>query len=120
MKLLIGDIGNTVTKVSIIDVKRYKSIKNFYFDSNKIVNQNFLKKNFKINNNKKIFNLYALFSSVVPKYKNKLKSYLIKNYNIKLIEIMNKKIKKNIIINIKNRKQVGSDRIANAVGAYTQ
>tara|TARA_Y100001970_G_C14236789_1_gene862323 strand:+ start:1082 stop:1861 length:780 start_codon:yes stop_codon:yes gene_type:complete len=120
MKLLIGDIGNTVTKVSIIDVKRYKSIKNFYFDSNKIVNQNFLKKNFKINNNKKIFNLYALFSSVVPKYKNKLKSYLIKNYNIKLIEIMNKKIKKNIIINIKNRKQVGSDRIANAIGVYNK
>ena len=41
-----------------------------------------------------------------------------KFYKIKLIEIKEKKIKKIIKINIKNKNQVGSDRIANAVGAY--
>ena len=37
---------------------------------------------------------------------------------IKLIEIKDKSINKIIKINIKNKKQVGSDRIANAVGVY--
>ena len=120
MKLLIGDIGNTVTKISLIETNKYKNIKNFYFDSIKILNKNLLKKYFKIIKKKKNINKYALFSSVVPKYKSKLKKYLIKNHNIKLIEINEKKIKKNIFINIKNKRQVGSDRLANAVSVYNK
>ena len=44
--------------------------------------------------------------------------FLKKIYKVKLREIKEKKIKKIIKINIKNKKQVGSDRIANAVGVY--
>ena len=62
----------------------------------------------------------ALFSSVVPKYQSKLNNILKKKYKIQLKEIKDKKINKIIKINIKNNKQVGSDRIANAVGVYTE
>jgi len=119
MNLLIGDIGNTVTKISLVETNRYKSIKNFYFESVKILNKKKLEKLLRIGNKKNI-NKYALFSSVVPHYMLKLKKYLIKNYKIKLIEIKNKKIKKNILINIKNKKQVGSDRIANAISVFNK
>ena len=115
MKLLVGDIGNTVTKISLFETNKYKSIKNFYFESVKILSNKDLDKYLKIDNKKKNINKYALFSSVVPKYKIKLSNYLIKKYNIKLIEIKDKRIKKNILINIKNKKQIGSDRIANAI-----
>tara|TARA_B100000749_G_scaffold246597_1_gene209587 strand:+ start:87 stop:692 length:606 start_codon:yes stop_codon:yes gene_type:complete len=43
---------------------------------------------------------------------------LYKSYKIKLREIKETGIKKVIKINIKNRNQVGSDRIANAVGVF--
>ena len=62
----------------------------------------------------------ALFSSVVPKYQSKLNNILKKKYKIQLKEIKDKKINKIIKINIKNNKQVGSDRIANAVGVYKE
>ena len=39
-------------------------------------------------------------------------------YGIKFIEIKEKKINKIIKLNIKNKNQIGSDRIANAVGVY--
>ena len=120
MKLLVGDIGNTVTKISLFETNKYKSIKNFYFDSVKILSNKDLDKYLKIDNKKKNINKYALFSSVVPKYKIKLSNYLIKKYNIKLIEIKDKRIKKNILINIKNKKQIGSDRIANAISVYNK
>ena len=82
MKLLVGDIGNTVTKISLFETNKYKSIKNFYFDSVKILSNKDLDKYLKIDNKKKNINKYALFSSVVPKYKIKLSNYLIKKYNI--------------------------------------
>ena len=71
----------------------------------------------KIAKGKKIHKI-ALFSSVVPKYVILIKSFLKKKYHISLKEIKDKKIKKIVKINIKNKKQVGSDRIANAVGVY--
>ena len=47
-----------------------------------------------------------------------LKKYLKKIYKIKLREIKEKTINKIVKINIKNKNQVGSDRVANAVGVY--
>ena len=41
-----------------------------------------------------------------------------KFYKISLKEIKENKLKKIVKINIKNKKQVGSDRVANAVGVY--
>ena len=118
MIALIGDIGNTITKISIIETNNFKIKKIVYFNSIKILSNRFLKiKIDKLVKNVKI-NRIALFSSVVPKFTFKLKSFLKKNYNIKIIEIKASKIKKIIKINIKNKNQVGSDRIANAVGVF--
>ena len=118
MNILIGDIGNTVTKICLVDSKDLKIKKIIYFNSNKILSKNLLKKNLKKIIKNKLVNKNALFSSVVPKYHLTLKKMLKKFYNIKLREIKEKKIKKIIKINIKNKNQVGSDRIANAVGVF--
>ena len=55
---------------------------------------------------------------MVPQYKSKLKSFLHKKFHIKLHEIKESNIKKIVKIKIKNKKQIGSDRIANDVGVY--
>ena len=118
MNILIGDIGNTKTKICLIDYKTTKIIKDLYFDSIKIKSPSFLKSNLKKIFYKKNIVGAALFSSVVPDYHSILKKVLKKSFKIKLVEIKEKMIKKIIKINIKNKKQVGSDRIANAVGVY--
>jgi len=118
MNALIGDIGNTITKICLIEIKTFKIKKIIYFDSNKISSKNYLTKNLKRIIKNKNINKIALFSSVVPKYQMLLKKFLNKLYKIKLKEIKEKDIKKIVKINIKNKKQVGSDRIANAVGVY--
>ena len=118
MKVLIGDIGNTLTKICLIDINTLKLTEIIYFESNKILFKNFLKVKLNKLIRKNYVNKMALFSSVVPIYKFKLKSVLNKFYKIKLKELKDKNIKKIIKINIKNKNQVGSDRIANAVGAY--
>tara|TARA_B100000029_G_scaffold36377_1_gene34202 strand:- start:3024 stop:3803 length:780 start_codon:yes stop_codon:yes gene_type:complete len=116
MNVLIGDIGNTITKVCLIEIKKLKIKKIFHFESKKILSNKFLKKEFqKITKNKSIIR-NALFSSVVPKYHSLLKKFLIKSYKIKLREIKETNIKKTIKINVKNKNQVGSDRLANASG----
>jgi len=118
MNVLIGDIGNTNTKICLIEYQTLKIKKLIYFNSKNINSKTFLKKNLRrIFENKKI-NKIALFSSVVPKYKFLFEKFIKKIYGIKIIEIKEKNIKKIIKINIKNKKQVGSDRIANAVGVY--
>ncbi len=117
MEFLVGDIGNTSTKICLVESGDFQVKKIIYFDSLKINSKNFLKKTFK-NIIKKNISKNVLFSSVVPKYQFKLKIFFKKYYKIKLIEIKNKNINKIVKINIKNKKQVGSDRIANAAGAY--
>jgi len=118
MNAVIGDIGNTITKICVIETNTFKIRKIVYSNTNKIslkkIFKKSLKKFLKIENLHKV----ALFSSVVPKYKKIFEKFLKKEYSIKLREIKEKRIKKIIKINIKNKKQVGSDRIANAVGVY--
>ena len=118
MYVLIGDIGNTISKICLLEKKTFKVKKILYLNSSKIIINEYLKKNFKkIFLNKKI-NRFALISSVVPKYYKILGKFLNKVHKIKLREIKDKNIKKIVKINIKNKNQVGSDRIANAVGVY--
>ena len=116
MNALIGDIGNTVTKVCLIEINTLKIKKIICFNSASISSRNYLKNKFKKIIKKKSINKIALFSSVVPKYQLTLRKFLKKAYKIKLKEIKEKGIKKIVKINIKNKNQVGSDRIANAVG----
>ena len=78
MNLLIGDVGNTVTKLSIVDEKIFKIKKIVYFPSIGINSKKILKRNFyKLIKNNSITST-ALFSIVVPKYKYKLKNFLKK------------------------------------------
>ena len=118
MNILIGDIGNTTSKICLIEIKTLKVKKINYFNSNRILSKNFINKMMNKVIKKKSINKYALFSSVVPKYTSLLRKSLKENHKINLKEIKEKSINKIIKINIKNRKQVGSDRIANAVGVY--
>jgi len=116
--ILIGDIGNTSTKLCLFDSKNKSIKKIIYFKSINIKSNIFLKKTIKKIIKKGTINKISLFSSVVPNYELILKKFLKKFYKIKLVEIKQRKIKKIVKINLKNKQQVGSDRIANAVGVF--
>ena len=120
MNILIGDIGNTNTKICIANKKELKPNKIIILESKKINSRKYIIKKLSKFLDKKYINKIALFSSVVPKYEIILKNFFKKKYNIKLIEIKKKEINKIVRINIKNKKQLGSDRIANAVGVHNK
>jgi type III pantothenate kinase len=115
MKYLVGDIGNTSIKICILNDK-FKIIKSFNFETNKIYKKYFLKKVLKNYLNKKL-NPNFLFSSVVPSAFKEIKKIFYSSIKYKFFEIKDFDLKKIIKINVKNKKQLGSDRIANAIGA---
>ena len=93
MKALIGDIGNTITKICLIEINSFKINRIIYFNNKEISSMRFLKKKINIiNKNKNIYKI-ALFSSVVPRYRFLLEKFLKRNYNIQLREIKDKNIK---------------------------
>ena len=115
MNTLIGDIGNSDIKLCILDYN-FKIIKKLHFNKELIHNNSTFNK--KINHffKNKIISKKSLFSSVVPSTFKIFKKKLYKLHKIKIIEL--KSINLNKIIKIEvNKKQIGSDRIANAVGA---
>ena len=114
MKYLIGDIGNTSTKICILS-RKFQILKSYNFDTSKMYKNNILKKIIRNKTNKNI-NPVFLFSSVVPKVFMNIKKSL-KSTKFKISELKNLKLNKIIKINIKNKKNLGSDRIANAIGA---
>ena len=115
MNYIIGDIGNTNIKICKIN-KNFKIVKTYLFDTksknfDKILNKN-------LNNIiQKDTNKNALFSSVVPNVYNKIKKILIKN-KMKVFEVKKFNLKKLINFKIKKYSQLGSDRIANSIGAF--
>ena len=118
MNILIGDIGNTVTKICLIDENKFIIKKKFFLTSKQITSEKILKTKIRLFLKNELINPIALFSSVVPKYEKIIKKLLKIFYKTSLIELKEKKIKKIIRINVSNKKQVGSDRVANSVGAY--
>ena len=114
MKYLIGDIGNTSTKICILS-REFQILRSYNFDTSKMYKNNLLKKIIRNKTNKNI-NPILLFSSVVPKAFMNIKNSF-KSTKFKILEIKNLKLNKIIKINIKNKKNLGSDRIANAIGA---
>ncbi len=110
---ILGDIGNTETKVYIVS-KRNKILKKFTFLSksinNKKLNNLFKKKKIRLNKIKKV-----LFCSVVPDTFNLIKKFLSKKVTSKCLEVKNLNLKSLIKIKV-DYKQVGSDRITNAIG----
>ena len=110
--IIIGDIGNTEVKICLIDNK-FKIKKKIIIKTNEI-NQAKLKNKLKFllkyrNNFKSI-----IFSSVVPKIYKEFYIFFKLNLNIKILEIKNLKLNKLIDIKV-NRKQIGSDRLANSI-----
>jgi type III pantothenate kinase len=114
MKYLIGDIGNTSTKICILS-RKFQILRSYNFDTSKMYKKNLLKKIIRKKTNKNINSVF-LFSSVVPKVFMNIKKNF-KSTKFKILEIKNLKLNKIIKINIKNKKKLGSDRIANAIGA---
>lgn len=115
MTYLVGDIGNTLTKICLVNNK-FKIIKEYTIETNKLLMKTNIYKFFTKALNKKL-NRKILFSSVVPKIYKKINKFLITKH-FKCIEIKNLPLKKIIKINIDNYKQLGSDRIANTIGAF--
>ncbi len=107
---IIGDIGNTDTKIFLVS-HEYKKIKKIFLKTG-LISDKYISKNLKFLNNKKI--KFGLFSSVVPIAYKKLKNFLIKKYSIKCSELKKKNFSKLVKLKV-NRSQVGSDRIANAI-----
>ena len=114
MNYLIGDIGNTSIKICKIN-KDFKIIQTLLFETKSSgLDKNLNKKFFKIL--KKNTNKNILFSSVVPKvYKKVRKKLKKKKFNV--FEIKQFDLKKIMKFKVKKYSQLGSDRIANALGA---
>ena len=109
---IIGDIGNTEVKLCLFDTKD-KLIKKTVLKSNLITKKFLLKKLFFLRSKSHLIKT-SVFSSVVPKIYKIIKSFLINAIKVRSIEL--KEINLNKIINIKvNKKQIGSDRLANAI-----
>ena len=113
MKFLIGDIGNTYTKICVLN-NNFKILRSYNFETIKMFKGNLIKTFIKKKINKDLIPVF-LFSSVVPKVFKSIKKSL-KFTNYKVLEIKNLNLNKVIKINVKNKKQLGSDRIANAIG----
>ena len=110
---LIGDIGNTETKICLVKENQRIS-KKLILKTSKI-EPKYLKKKLRILNKYKFSIKKILFSSVVPKTYKKIKNYLKKNIKLSPKELKEIELKNFIKIKV-NKKQVGSDRLANAIG----
>ena len=115
--IIIGDIGNTDTKICIIN-SNYKIIKRLLLPTKK-VNNSLLAKKLSFIAKRNIFIKKSLFCSVVPSKFLLIKFFLQKNLNIKVIELKNLNLIKIMKIKV-NRKQVGSDRLANSIAVISK
>ena len=110
---IIGDIGNTEVKICIYSKKN--KLKNKLILKTDLINNKYLNKKFfhilmKKNKINKI-----IFSSVVPKKFKIIKNFLKNKIKVKIYELKQINVKK--MINIKvNKKEIGSDRLSNAIG----
>ena len=112
--IILGDIGNTETKICL--VKNNKIIKKFLIPSEgkkiRILDKHFRKFNFS-----KLKKL--LFCSVVPSTFKELKKYFRKKTPIKCYELKELNLRSILKIDV-NFKQVGSDRLANAISVSSK
>jgi len=109
---LIGDIGNTHIKICLFNSK-LKLVNKIRFSTNSLNNKYlnkkliFLKK-YRFQMNK------ILFSSVVPNAFKTIKKFFKKKFKINCIELKNCNLSNLIKIKV-NKRQIGSDRLANAI-----
>ena len=109
---ILGDIGNTETKLCLVS-KKNKILKKITFLSksvnNKQLNSLFLKNKIQLNKIEKV-----LFCSVVPNTFSIIRKFLSKKVKSKCFEVKNLNLRSLIKIKV-DYKQVGSDRITNAI-----
>ena len=107
--IILGDIGNTETKICLVN--NNKIIKKFLITSKgkkkDILNKYLKKLNFSQVNK-------ILFCSVVPSTFKEIKNYFKKKTKIKCYELKELNLRSILEIDV-NYKQVGSDRLANAI-----
>ena len=112
--IILGDIGNTETKICLIN--NNKIIKKIIIPSKEkkfdILNKSLRK--FKYSKLKKI-----LFCSVVPSTFKELKNYFAKKTKIRCFELKELNLRSILKINV-NYKQIGSDRLANAISVTSK
>ena len=109
---ILGDIGNSETKIYLVNSNR-KIIKCINISTKKI-NVNILKKKIrKLTKDLKKINK-ILFCSVVPKTFTLIRKFFSKNTKIRCYEVKDLNLRSMINIDV-NFKQVGSDRITNAI-----
>ena len=109
---ILGDIGNSDTKIFLVN-KNDVILKRINLPTKNINKQNFDKKiKYLINDIQKISKI--LFCSVVPKSFKLIKNYFSKKTKTKCLEVKNLNLKSLIKIKV-NYKQVGSDRLVNAI-----
>jgi len=109
---ILGDIGNSDTKIFLVN-KNDVILKRINLPTKNINHRNFDKKiKYLINDMKKISKI--LFCSVVPKSFKLIKNYFSKKTKTKCLEVKNLNLKSLIKIKV-NYKQVGSDRLVNAI-----
>ena len=111
MNYIVGDIGNTSTRICLLN--KSKILNSIIFDTKKIFLKGFVKKIIKKLSKKNSKN-EILFSCVVPLAFREIKK-ILKKTNYQVLEIKSLDLKKMIKINIKNFNQLGSDRIVNSI-----
>ncbi len=109
---LIGDIGNTDIKICLFteDLKLIKQIR----IKTSLLNTKYLEKKLKFTQKYKSSIIKVLFCSVVPKAYKIIKKTIERSLKIKCVELKKLKLKKLLKIKV-NQKQIGSDRLANAI-----
>ena len=112
--IIVGDIGNTEVKICFF----YNGLKKKYLFKTDSINKKIMRNKFNFLR-KKIYLKNAVISSVVPKTFNQIKKIFFNLYKVNCVEL--KKLNLTRLINIKvNKKEIGSDRLANAISVMSK
>ena len=112
--IIVGDIGNTEVKICFF----YNGLKKKYLFKTDSLNKKIIRNKFNFLR-KKIYLKNAIISSVVPKTFKQIKKIFFNLYKVNCIEL--KKLNLTRLINIKvNKKEIGSDRLANAISVMSK
>ena len=112
--IIVGDIGNTEVKICFF----YNGLKKKYLFKTDSLNKKIIRNKFNFLR-KKIYLKNAIISSVVPKTFTQIKKIFYNLYKVNCVEL--KKLNLTRLINIKvNKKQIVSDRLANAISVMSK
>ena len=112
--IIVGDIGNTEVKICFF----YNGLKKKYLFKTDSLNKKIIRNKFNFLR-KKIYLKNAIISSVVPKTFSQIKKIFYNLYKVNCVEL--KKLNLSRLINIKvNKKEIGSDRLANAISVISK